>query len=78
MKFIKKNREDIKEMNLMIINIIYSFPIEELMKGAFINEDVIMAIKKMSYEQIFKLVEINQILILPDNVLIENYLRNFN
>lgn len=62
----------------MIINIIYSFPIEELMKGAFINEDVIMAIKKMSCEQIFKLVEINQILILPDNVLIENYLRNFN
>lgn len=78
MEFIKKNREDIKEMNLMIINIIYSFPIEELMKGAFINEDVIMAIKKMSYEQIFKLVEINQILILPDNVLIENFLRNFN
>lgn len=78
MKFIKKNREDIKEMNLMIINIIYSFPIEELMKGAFINEDVIMAIKKMSCEQIFKLVEINQILILPDNVLIENHLRNFN
>lgn len=78
MKLIKRNKEDIKRLNLMIINMIHSFPIDELIKGSFIKEDVIIAIKKMSYEQILKLVEVNQLLILPDGILIENHLLNFN
>lgn len=72
MKLIKKNKEDIKRVNLMIINTIHSFPIEDLMEKFLIKEDIIRTIKNLSNDQILKLVETNQLLVRPNDMLIKN------
>lgn len=70
--------KDIKEINLMVIKSIRSFPIDDVINKFGINEDVTAAIKGLDFNELYKLTDLNQLLITANDKLIKKIVQSID
>lgn len=80
LKDIKETKEikEIKEINLMVIKSIRSFPIDDVINKFSINEDVTTTIKGLDFNELYKLTDLNQLLITANDKLIKKIVQSID
>ncbi|HDT6566762.1 TPA: flagellar transcriptional regulator FlhD [Enterobacter cloacae] len=63
----------ILDLNIMVINYIRYGSTQNVIKTLYINEEMVMLIKGMNSDQIYKLTETNQLLVKIKNSVIDDH-----